>query len=215
MAGLPASVTDLGWSRTVITLEGIVARLGLTIKRSEPTLLAEPRVVALTASAAAFGVSNAAASVALDVALAFMGKVTLFETSLANSAPGAVVGDVSPSIAALTGESLAIACLVTRLVAQLTGGMQVLILSALNSKTRQRRIKVLPASRIFTAIPCNGASVGVEMGLHLFFDHDSEALNKGVDVLQGKLCHLVVVCLVGFVGELFPLRLVFCFLLQE
>ena len=214
VARFPALVADLRRSRAVVALEVVVAWLGLTIIRSESTLLVISKVVALAIPAAVFGVSNAAASVALDVALTFMGKMALFETSLANSAPGAVVGDVSPSIAAFAGESLAIACLVTRLVAQLTGGMQVLILSALNSKTRQRRIKVLPASRIFTAIPCNGASVGVEMGLHLFFDHDSEALDKGVDVFQGKLCHLVVVCLVGFVGELFPLRLVFCFFLQ-
>ena len=214
VAGLPASVTDLSWSRAVITLEGIVAWLGLTIKRFESTLLAESRVVALAISAAAFGVSNAAASVALDVALTFMGKMALFETSLANSAPGAVVGDVSPSIAAFTGESLAIARLMTRLVAQLTGGMQGVILSALNPKACRRQIKVLPASGIGTMIPCRSACVGVEVRLHLLFDNHAQALNESVDVFQGEFCHLVVVRRLVRVGELLAFRPFLRILLQ-
>ena len=214
VARFPALVADLRRSRAVVALEVVVAWLGLTLIRSESTLLVISKVVALAIPAAVFGVSNAAASVALDVALTFMGKMALFETSLANSAPGAVVGDVSPSIAAFTGESLAIARLMTRLVAQLTGGMQGVILSALNPKACRRQIKVLPASGIGTMIPCRSARVGVEVRLHLLFDNHAQALDESVDVFQGKLRHLVVVCRVVRVGELFAFRPVLRILFQ-
>jgi hypothetical protein len=209
-----ATVTDFGWSGAVIALEGIVAQLRLTIGRSESSLLVEFGFAALTTAATVLGVTHAAASVALDVALALVRKVALFETSLANSFPGAIIGDVPPPTAAFAGQCLAIACLMSQLLAQLTGGMQGGILSALNPMTCRRQTKVLPASGIGTMIPCRSARVGVEVRFHLLFDNQAQALNEGVDVFQGKLRHFVVVRHVVSVGELLAFRSVLCILLQ-
>ena len=151
--------------------------------------------------------SHATTGVALNVALTFLGNVSDFEADLADWSPGAIVGNVTPSVASLAGEGLALTCFVSALSTELAGGMQMSVRIVWTAESCQRQIRGPFTPRIVTAISCNAAGVGVEMRLHLFLDHDSQALDKSVDVLHRQFrLLLVIVGIVGFVSIFLAFR---------